>query len=282
MNAIADAVFTSEGLIPDVDPHQKTMLSVTALGAASLAGLPYLSSPYAANSTGLSYISILTSQALQISLQQTPSVAKAIWPPYTQDSPNIQINPTIFFGTNVTDLMGTLLTNALQLIMNDVPTFLSFAETGAYTNSTLLSLPSRIAGLSLALETYIVSSALSANGYVARVVNGSQTLSSSWSDSATGLTYTMGSTVMGKDRPPQSNLANVFNNDGTTPEALYPGPYACAEEGLFDGGSVVSDGLGVLDLSCVSRLMECKSDGDGGVDPQGKLESCPKEWAALS
>ncbi len=129
-----------------------------------------------------------------------------------------------------------------------------------------------------ALRTYIASSALSANGYIAQVTNHSATQhQSTWTDNSTGLSFSIGS----DSKLTKSALPAVLNDNWTTKEALFAGPYACAEAGRFDAGDVVSfNATGWLDLACLSRLMECKRSGDGSVG--GNIEDCPGGWAALS
>ena len=237
-----------------------------------------------ANVPGLSPIAQITSQALRNSLQEAPAVSKALWPPSTTNTKQTPMGALTPMGdltstlANQSNQVAATLNAGLNLIMSDMPTFIAFASSGAYTDSTSLSLPPQVPGMDYALRTYIASSALSANGYIAQVTNDSATQhQSTWTDNSTGLSFSIGLEGTGA----KSALTDVLNNKWTTKEALFAGPYACAEAGRFDGGDVVNfNATGWLDLACLSRLMECKRSGDGSVG--GNIEDCPGRWAALS
>lgn len=104
---------------------------------------------------------------------------------------------------------------------------------------------------------------------------------STWSDNSTGLIFSIGSAGTTPNPISKTAFAALFGSHSTTAEALFAGPYACAEGGKFDAGNVVNlNATGGLDLSCMSRLTECKASGDASIS--GNVEICPAAWAALS
>lgn len=251
-----------------------------------------------ANVPGLSPVAQKASQALQSSLQEAPAVSKAIWPLGTTNPEQAPIGALTSVLSNQTNQLAASLDHGLNLIMSDLPTFLAFASSGAYTDSTPLVLAPQVPGMDYALRTSITSSALSANGYIAQVTtSASQSAAqaqclkndhmdpavcanqhqSTWTDNSTGFSFSIGSdgTVS------KTAFPDVFNKNWTTKEALFAGPYACAEARRFDGGDVVNfNATGGLNLACVSRLIECKTSGDANVG--GNIADCPGGWAALS
>ena len=116
---------------------------------------------------GLSTLARSAAQVLTISLQQAPSTAKALWPTGTQNSQSVQIGNLEAELGNSTNQLAEMINNAVQLLMSDVPTFVKFVESGQYSGTESLSLPSKVEGLDYALRTYMTSEALAQNGWVA-------------------------------------------------------------------------------------------------------------------
>lgn len=58
-----------------------------------------------------------------------------------------------------------MLNSGLELLMSDMPSFAEFASTGIFSGSESLSLPKEVDGLDVALKTFIVSNALTSNGW---------------------------------------------------------------------------------------------------------------------
>ena len=59
--------------------------------------------------------------------------------------------------------MGDMIDRGLELLMTDVPSFVNFASTGAWSGGTPYSLPETVKGLDLGLKTFLVSTAMNQN-----------------------------------------------------------------------------------------------------------------------
>ena len=74
-------------------------------------------------------------------------------------------------GTVTQEFRGNIAA-ALQLVQSDISVFLAFAGEGGFSNPSPPSLPNQTDGLNAALKTYLVSTALTGNGYqVALAIN---------------------------------------------------------------------------------------------------------------
>ena len=102
---------------------------------------------------------------LSIAFKESPKVVEAIWPKKTVDSQLIQIGQVDSEIGNINRDVGNLLNSGLELIMKDLPTFVSFVETGHFSDDSYISLHRTTAGLDTALKTFIVSTAMSKNGW---------------------------------------------------------------------------------------------------------------------
>lgn len=180
--------------------------------------------------------------------------------------------------------------------MTDVLTFAAFTSSGAYVNTPRLSFGINDPTLNTALKTYITTTALSANGYIAGVKTYQEIQSardaclaagndaascvdkSDYYDPLTKLGYSMGSA---SGAPAINVRETIIDKKYTMWEALFAAPYACADAGLFDAGMLVNvGGLEGADVSCVGRLAECKSAGAQSLENQ-HLQECPTGWKAF-
>ena len=59
--------------------------------------------------------------------------------------------------------VSDMINGGLELLMSDVPSFISFASTGAWSGGNNNSLPDTVKGLDLGLKTFLVSTAMSQN-----------------------------------------------------------------------------------------------------------------------
>ncbi len=103
--------------------------------------------------------------ALLAGLQNAPGVAKVIWPSGTTSTQNIQIGQLDSYVAQLTADLGNSLNAGLALIMSDMPSFIGFAKSGVFSGSNAPSLARETNGLDAALKTYIVTLAISGNGY---------------------------------------------------------------------------------------------------------------------
>ncbi len=228
---------------------------------------------------GLSSLAKSAAQVLTISLQQAPSTAKALWPTGTQNSQSIQIGNLEAELGNSTNQLAEMINNAVQLLMSDVPTFVKFVESGQYSGTESLSLPSKVEGLDYALRTYMTSEAFAQNGWVSAVRIGPyETVQEIENDNVGGCT--MGNNSVCTDDQgkalywsqatgrlyafvnkngwgavsPYQLLQDTVDNNWAILQVLFDGSYNCTGRGLFGNSIVNFNWDGTLDIACISQL----------------------------
>ena len=211
-------------------------------------------------------------------LQQSPNVASAMWPSTLNTATDTLKNLASAQIANSASF-GPILTAGLQLIMNDVGTFIAFAGNGLFsTPMPSANEPSAYtSGFTGALDTYILSEILAKNSISATpgsivtadpCSSGPVCTSSYWSP-VTGRQYSFTG----------SKTVSLINEAVATTEmdlpVLFDGAYNCTLAGQA-GGSVVSlKADGSLNMACLSVLpMYVGKSGcpDGAVWVDGK---CP-------
>lgn len=210
-------------------------------------------------------------------LQQSPNVATAMWPS--------TLNPAT---DTLTDLASAhlgdsssyaaILTAGLDLIMNDIGTFIAFAGNGLFsTPMTPTDEPSAYtSGYTGALDTYILSEILAQNSISATpgpivaanpCTSGPVCSSSYWSP-VTGRQYSFtGAKTF-------SLISDALTATEANLPVLFDGAYNCTLAGQA-GGSVVSlNADGSLNMACLSVLPMFVKSGcpPGAVYVDGK---CP-------
>ena len=230
---------------------------------------------------GLSTLAKSAAQVLTISLQQAPSTAKALWPTGTQNSQSIQIGNLEAELGNSTNQLAEMINSAVQLLMSDVPTFVKFVESGQYSGSESLSLPSKVEGLDYALRTYMTSEAFAQNGWRSTPLLGPyETVEDVENPTAgsNGMGCTMGnnsvcytSSAAYYWSQPTGRLYAFSNPDGQSPnayqllqdtvdnnwailEVLFDGSFNCTAKGNFGNTLVNFNWDGTLDIACISQL----------------------------
>lgn len=252
-------------------------------------GLAFLGAPSIAVAVlGLSTIVRSAAQVLTISLQQAPSTAKALWPTGTQNSQSVQIGNLEAELGNSTNQLAEMINSAVQLLMSDVPTFVKFVESGQYSGTESLSLPSKVEGLDYALRTYMTSEALAQNGWITAVIIGpyetAQDVENSvaegggwgctmgnnsvctteqgnayyWSQ-PTGRVYAFvnqgsASSKRSVGPTPYQLLQDIVNNNWAILQVLFDGSFNCTEAGNFGNSIVNFNWDGTLDIACISQL----------------------------
>ena len=266
-----------------MDPIKPTQFTLEYLFIALSVGLAFLGAPSIAVSVlGLSSIVRSSAQALIISLQQAPGTAKALWPTGTQNSQSIQIGNLEAELGNSTNQLANMINDAVQLLMSDVPTFVKFVESGQYSGTESLSLPSKVEGLDYALRTYMTSEAFSQNGWVSTAFIGPyetvQDLETSIPGSG-GLGCTMGNNSVctneygvayfwsqptgrvysfanknGGGVSAYQLLQDTVDNNWAILQVLFDGSFNCTQEGNFGNSIVNFNWDGTLDIACISQL----------------------------
>ena len=69
--------------------------------------------------------------------------------------------------SNATDELAEILDRGLELLMNDMPTFVGFAQSGEYCGDDSIDIAAKTNELDLALRTYITSESMKQNGWYA-------------------------------------------------------------------------------------------------------------------
>lgn len=89
----------------------------------------------------------------------------ALWPTETESTKLVQIGE---LDTQLYELIGglsTMLNNGLSVVMGDLDSFIGFASSGAFCSDEAPSIPEQASGMDLALRTFLLSSAMKANGW---------------------------------------------------------------------------------------------------------------------
>ena len=106
--------------------------------------------------------------ALSIGIQQTPGVAKAIWPAGTASTQTFQISELKLHLSKLDSSISDRLNAGLFAIMANTDEFIKFASSGAFSGGQdILNLPVQTSGLDIAFKTFLISSAMAQNQYVA-------------------------------------------------------------------------------------------------------------------
>ena len=267
-----------------MDPVQPTVFTLLAVLTALSVGLAFLGAPSIAVSVlGLSTLAKSAAQGLIISLQQAPSTAKALWPTGTQNSQSFQIGALEAELGNSTNQLAEMVNSAVQLLMSDVPTFVKFVESGQYSGTQSLSLPSKVEGLDYALRTYMTSEAFAQNGWVSLAMMGpfetvqdvensvpggggaSCTMGNNsvcytevgaayfWSQ-PTGRVYSFANTNNFNGVTAYQLLQDTVNNNWAILQVLFDGSFNCTARGNFGNSIVNFNWDGTLDIACISQL----------------------------
>lgn len=282
--AQADAQTVIQALVNELDPVKATHFNLLYLLTALSVALAFLGAPsIAVTVLGLSLVTRTAAQVFTISLQQAPSTAKALWPSGTQNSQNVQVGNIESELGNSTNQLAGMINDAVELLMSDVPTFVHFCETGMWSGSTSLSLPSKVEGLDYALRTYMTSEVMSQNGWYAvprvgpyesvnevetglgtgfdcQMGNNSVCTNSVgsayyWS-LATGTVYTLANKngFQAPEVTPYQVLQDTVNNNWAILEVLFDGAFNCTLEGNFGNDLVNFNWDGTLNIACISQL----------------------------
>ena len=248
-------------------------------------GLAFLGAPSIATAVlGLSILARSAAQVLTISVQQAPSTAKALWPVGTQNSQSVQIGNLEAELGNSTNQLASMVNDAVQLLMSDMPTFVKFVESGQYSGAESLSLPSKVEGLDYALRTYMTSEAFAQNGWVstpsigpyetvqdvensvvggggASCTMGNNSVCTNGQGSAifwsqpTGRVYGFANTNrnwIGVSA--YQLLQDTVDNNWAILQVLFDGSFNCTQEGNFGDSIVNFNWDGTLDIACISQL----------------------------
>ncbi|CAD6577221.1 MAG: hypothetical protein ASARMPREDX12_008269 [Alectoria sarmentosa] len=282
--AASQALSIVQDVINQVDPPQQTNFILRDLLFALTVGLAYVVAPEAGSLTGLLVATATAGRALLKGANQAPTVARGIWPAGTESSQSIQIGDVENELNNATGISALMLNSGLELLMSDMPSFVEFASTGMFSGSDSFSLSKEVDGLDVALKTFIVSNAMTSNGWhytvnlgptrddIASCIPGSGGSCCTWwalnssssNPSMCGDFIWYSDTTMRAFTLTNPNVMNgsvdmlnaIVEKEWTTLPLLFDGAYNCSAAGNFGGAPIQIEADGTIDLSCMSQLAE--------------------------
>ena len=159
--ATLDALLENQPLINEIDPDQSTNFVLSDILTALSAALAFIGAPEVAPEIQATVGT--ASKALLNGIQQAPGVAKAIWPSGTTDSQAVQLGHLDSDLEQIYQNFTQAINDTLFLLMSDVPSFLAFASSGAFSGQAKLSLPGDANTTAIALRTFVLTTAMTGN-----------------------------------------------------------------------------------------------------------------------
>lgn len=224
-------------------------------------------------------------------IQQAPGVSKAIWPSGTTDSKSIQLGHLDSDLNEIYQKFTQQIDDTLFLLMSDVPSFIAFVSTGAFSGQAKLSLPSDANITGMALRTFVLSTAMTSNKWHANLQFNGKTKEqitqiqlergganctfgpnnictdtdhsiNIWYSDATSRAYQLQvNRKAGASGPnPFQLMTDILSNEWATLEVLFDGSYNCTAAGNA-GQRLNFTTDGTVDFSCVSQLENCIERG---------------------
>ena len=279
--ATLSGLLLNQPLILEIDPVQKTNVILSDLLSALTAGLSFIAGPE------LSGIAGTAADALLTALQAAPGVAKSIWPSGIADSQTEQIANLDSYLSQIDQNFTTQITAGLYTVMSDVPSFNGFAAHGLFSGPNAFSLPASSTSLALGLRTFILSTAMSANKWVAFPILGMTRADVAspvsgydctfgrndictpnhdggnpiFYSADTAIAYSL--TLSGAGPNGTDFLNEIVDKEWSDLEVLFDGAYNCSRA---PGGSGIGKPLDLfngsaLNLACLSQLKIGESGG---------------------
>jgi len=268
------ALLQDQDLINELDPIQKTNFFLSDLLTALTASLAFIGAPE------IGAVLSVAAKGVLDAVQQAPGVAKAIWPTGTEDSQPIQRGALDRGLSQINTNLTNAITNSLSAVMTDVLSFSQFASTGIFTGPAYVSLPDATAIFGLAFRTYVLSTAMTANKWIAapqcdltredvesyvsgkgctldanNICSGSDHNVNTWYSDSTACSYTL--IHRGAGASEYDLMNDIVNNSWSTLEQLFDGALNCTKAGNSGQGvNPALIGYG-SDLSCMSQLALC-------------------------
>lgn len=275
--ALTQALSIVQDVINKLDPQTQTNFVLRDLLFALTVGLAYIAGPESAGLFGILAATATSANAILKGANQAPTVARGIWPAGTESSQDVQIANVENELNNATSETSAMLNAGLQLLMSDMTSFVNFASTGMFSGAEPLSLPTEVSGLDMALRTFIVSNAMSSNGWHAAVLvsvtredvasnvsgdgctwhgpNNEFCGDFIWYSDATEKAFVLASK---KQLDGTIDLLNtIISKDWSTLPMLFDGAYNCTVAGNHGTPPVHIKADGTLDMSCMSQLDIC-------------------------
>ena len=179
-----EASLSIDGIIRLVDPTKKTHVGLNAFLTVLSIGLGFLPA-VGPEFAGLSSLAISAANIALDGIKAAPGIAQQIWPKETQSSQTTQIDELQGDVPQVLSQLQSNLERGLKSVQgvnqSDVSSFLAFTGNGNFSTSpgsaptVIASTVTAIQPLLLAFTTYLVSTALSQNGWHAILLPGKST-----------------------------------------------------------------------------------------------------------
>lgn len=161
----------------------------------------------------------------------------------------------------------------LATLMTNKTTFVSFVQSGGFSEPILPDEPGNSAEANLFLGTYVVSAALTANGFYAAVTPNSKVSDPAWKSQCTyngvNICYQDPSTDLTWQlkckgcKNAVKTASDAFDpaHSWTNAQLLMQGSWNCTADGLSLTGAVALNADGSLNRTCPSHLPQCYSGG---------------------
>ena len=239
----------------------------------------------------------------ETAMRQSPGVLKQLNPTGTLDSEIVQISDIYDGLSTIKTTYQQNISNALALVQQDFTTFSLFAANGSFI-APRASLEAETTNLTKSLETYIVSSCLTASNVIITLAretnpqelasNGSMTTTNLiqcesydqygvcrdwWYDPGTNAAYSL-SSLSSMETNYYDLMQTLFSNGWTTGADLFLGAKACADYVAVNGGAndptldtvtliprcISNVQVCVWDQSCEPLDQDCEFTGEYGWD----------------
>ncbi|KAI9758638.1 MAG: hypothetical protein M4579_002949 [Chaenotheca gracillima] len=263
-------------IVNTIDPPASLNFFLYEALSVITAGLAFLTVPGAG--AVIAVDASATAQTFVIALQQAPTVARAIWP-FEGTSQTYQIGQLSEQLADMTDDIRNNINAGLHEVMTDIASFQAFAAGGTYSNPTPPSLNNETTGLEYGFTTWLVSKALTGNGWDATFTtkervgdkddngNPDPTL---WWCSATGndFCYFLQKDLDNDHDSGENILSKVINTGWTNGELLFDNAFTCLQEGKSETDPIVFlDDDNKIDLNCLSQMFLCTSHPEQHDEP---------------
>lgn len=204
-------------------------------------------------------------------------MAKALWPQGDTDTRQIQIGELSQELGDLTSQTAAMVNRGLQLLMSDVQVFVDFPHGGMYSGSEVPSLPENTHGLDLALRLYVLTTALSKNGWYVSLWNQSYILKDEarwcngghrdgnicvdrdgwWAAYMSPVNLGLFSKLEHLDDAvllPYHSWQDIQNKNWSPLSLLFDGTYNCTIDGKTGGNPITFNPDGTFAIGCTSVL----------------------------
>ena len=278
--AITQASLAISSIVNELDPKDPdTGIPWFEILTALSFALAFLGAPTVAvgildadAAKGVKYIA----QAFIISMQQAPGLTKALFPAGTDESKFVQIGDLSTELGGIAGNLSRMIDRANTLLMTDMPTFVTFVQSGKYSGQGSYSIPNETVGLDIALKTYLSSMAMKGNGWWVSPLPGlyrpgdvtdegtcnfaDNNVCVGAADSAwylspdTSRLYSLQHSKGYASISPYQLTQDLVNNQWAPLNVLFDGAFNCTAKGKAGSTDIQFTKNGTVDISCISQI----------------------------